>query len=737
MDMAAQFQEHQIFHLTGRRTGIGLEPIDGLGLRPALLAGYRDLTRLRYDFPLVLAQDGAAGGFVRSLSAVVNEVLAEIAPRGIEGERLRGDVLRLECEIRGLLAAGSGGKLSELWRMAAERVGAGDDALKQVLLHTAAALKVDGELVDCGPGMPARLVMHAWRAVQEEKARRFRADVAALITKLSDILRAAFLRSAAGRRADSLRAAVGTPHQQVFDFEAMSRLLRHAPAGEVLPPRRRQRIEQALDALKQQRFYPQPQGGAAYEFVFDSCSAAAEAFRQRLPQMAELVKAMAIAELEVAGRYFEAEHDAFFADFDEQSLGISELAMFPDYLVVIDAADTATNAKLMEVLSSELPVKVLAQTSDIVEQPSLGEGHFPFGVRSVQLASTAIGLGDVFVLQAGASMLYQMRERIHRGLTYPGPALFSVYAGPAAGNGVLPPYLAAAAAVQSRAFPTFTYDPAAGHDWASRFSVEDNPQPEDDWPVEPLTYADEDLQRVTEELPFTFVDFIACDRRHAGHFARVPRAFWTEDMAPVGEWLKAGARTASGKVPYLLMIDEADRLHRVLVDERLIRAARRCGEMWRRLQELGGIHNSHAERLLAQAKAQWEQQKQRELEALRGAAAAATAVPPSAEETVAASPATAGTAAAAAAEPEKPSADTPYIETPRCTSCNECTQINDRMFAYDANKQAYIADPKAGTYRQLVEAAESCQVAIIHPGKPLDPNEPGLDELIKRAEPFL
>jgi hypothetical protein len=58
------------------------------------------------------------------------------------------------------------------------------------------------------------------------------------------------------------------------------------------------------------------------------------------------------------------------------------------------------------------------------------------------------------------------------------------------------------------------------------------------------------------------------------------------------------------------------------------------------------------------------------------------------------------------------------------------------MFGYDERKQAYIKDLTAGTYRQLVEAAESCQVAIIHPGKPRNPNEPGLDELIKRAEPF-
>jgi len=28
-------------------------------------------------------------------------------------------------------------------------------------------------------------------------------------------------------------------------------------------------------------------------------------------------------------------------------------------------------------------------------------------------------------------------------------------------------------------------------------------------------------------------------------------------------------------------------------------------------------------------------------------------------------------------------------------------------------------------------------VSVIHPGKPWDPDEPGLDELIERAKPFL
>ncbi|MFZ2652680.1 MAG: hypothetical protein WA210_21480 [Burkholderiaceae bacterium] len=58
------------------------------------------------------------------------------------------------------------------------------------------------------------------------------------------------------------------------------------------------------------------------------------------------------------------------------------------------------------------------------------------------------------------------------------------------------------------------------------------------------------------------------------------------------------------------------------------------------------------------------------------------------------------------------------------------------MFAYDERQQAYIKDITAGSYRELVEAAESCQVAIIRPGAPRDPNEPGIEELLARAEPF-
>lgn len=290
--------------------------------------------------------------------------------------------------------------------------------------------------------------------------------------------------------------------------------------------------------------------------------------------------------------------------------------------------------------------------------------------------------------------------------------------------------------MQSRAFPAFTYDPAAGPDWATRFALDGNPQPEADWPVHEFGYEDEAHQSVTEPVAFTFVDFVACDPRYGKHFAIVPRAEWNGSMVPAGSGL-TGAPAAAGKIPYLQLVNGDNTLRRALVDEKLIAAAQRCREMWHSLQELGGIHSSQAERLLARERKGWEEQKQREIEALkREAKPVVPAAAPAAPVTAAPASAAAKPAVVEATEPAPPS-DDPYIETPRCTTCNECTNLNNRMFAYDANKQAIIADLNAGTYRELVEAAEACQVSIIHPGKPRNPNEPGIADLLKRAEPFL
>jgi pyruvate-ferredoxin/flavodoxin oxidoreductase len=77
-----------------------------------------------------------------------------------------------------------------------------------------------------------------------------------------------------------------------------------------------------------------------------------------------------------------------------------------------------------------------------------------------------------------------------------------------------------------------------------------------------------------------------------------------------------------------------------------------------------------------------------------------------------------------------------YIESLRCTTCNECTNINGKLFAYNKDKQAYIKDARAGTFAQLVQAAEKCPVVAIHPGTPLNPREKDLAKWVERAKPF-
>jgi len=730
--MQVELQAHIAFHLTGRMPQGEGDALARDDLRPAVFAGYRDITALRYDFPLVLMPDENQP--VQSLSGLFDSALKDVTAKD-DNARLRKDAHRLEREIRKLVAEGTNGTLLKLYSLAADRIATkNDEPLAKSIKSLQAALKNDGEVVDCGQAMTFRLFRHAWKVRQDRKAQKFRAEINVLITKLSDILSAEFGHSKEGMSPERLKAAIGSAHRDAFDFAAMSRLLTETTINVPMAEQRRQRIRGLLSTLRTQRFFPPATesdkwiGVAdAYSFVFENCTEAVAAYRERLPKMTELAKAMAMAKLETDGEYSEARHDAFFAGFGDNGLDAEDIAAFPDYLICLNAKDfrAAETDLILRAFAAGMPVKLVVQTDDLLEQSPIRDDYLIAGLRGTQLANSAIGLGSSYVFQASGSNLFQLREQVMRGLGYRGSALFSIYSG--ANGGSLPPYLAAAAAAESRVFPAFTYDPSAGADWASRFSIAANNQADLDWPVLRLDYEDAGQQLASETIAFTLVDFAACDPRCAKYFARVSRANWTADLLPVDDFLKREPKDLSEKAPCLLMVDRDNRLQKVIVNDTLIQEARRCIEVWRSLQELGGIHNSHAAKLV-------EQERKAKTEQARPAAvpemvqAGVTAAAPA--------PATAAAPATVEAAAEKPS-DDPYIETARCTTCNECTQINDKMFAYDSNKQAIIANPDAGTYRQLVEAAENCQVSIIHPGKPRNPNEPGLDELINRAQPFI
>ncbi|HET7670237.1 MAG TPA: hypothetical protein VFK84_07505, partial [Burkholderiales bacterium] len=609
--MHSELNAQLAFHLTGLRSAEAVAPLDGLALRPALLAGLRDLHALRYDFPLVLAEDAADGEFARPLSALVDQALA-----GVSDERIRAHALRREKEIRAGLGASPARELAALWNVAPK-------------------LAANGVLADCDASFPARFLHAAWTSVHAAKSRRFHDEADRLKQQLADIVAADFVHSDEGRTAQRLEPTLGAD----FDTQALSRLLATALPERRLPRTRRRRLRALLSTLMSQRFFPGERAGAkTYGYVFYSCAAALQALRERRIATLELAKAMAAARLEARGEYVEALHDPLFGELGEAAV---DPALVPDYLVCLNARNlniAAEASGLAELLASGMPVKILVQHDDILSSTM---GRLSYAAQARLVAGMALGLNDVFVVQAAASHLYPVRNPVRKALEYPGVALFNVFSGANASGAA--PYLVAAAAAESRAFPTFSYDPAAG------FSLDGNPQPEAGWPRHELAYEDAEHQAQRETLEFTFMDFAAGDARYASHFAVVDK---------VGEG-----------VPSLRMVDSDNRLKRVIVSEPLVRESDKCLAAWRALQA----------RVTPVAPAPQPQP--------------VAEVPKPVE-------------APPAAEKAAPATDAPYIETPRCTTCEECVKINNRLFVYNADKQASIADPKLGTYKELVEAAE-------------------------------
>ena len=330
----------------------------------------------------------------------------------------------------------------------------------------------------------------------------------------------------------------------------------------------------------------------------------------------------------------------------------------------------------MEMLSAGLPVKVLVQTDDLLEDASIGAGHFAFGMRSEQLASMAMGLNDVYVLQSGGSNLFQFRDRI-LGAGCPGPGAVQRLFGRRRRRAGLPPYLLAAAAMESRAFPAFSYDPAGRGRLGVALLPRGNTQVEADWPTETFAYEDEATSACASRAPSLSSTSSPATRARRATSPACRASAGTTTMVPAAESLALPEAEAAQRVPYVLPVDDEDRLQRVIVD------AGWCGP--RCAAAAGTACRSWAASTTRTPSGCWRAAEAWEARApghaRRGAGAPAAAPlrpPPPAVGCVDSAP--------------HPDADEPYIETPRCTTCNECTQINDRMFAYNENKQAYIKD---------------------------------------------
>jgi pyruvate-ferredoxin/flavodoxin oxidoreductase len=249
------------------------------------------------------------------------------------------------------------------------------------------------------------------------------------------------------------------------------------------------------------------------------------------------------------------------------------------------------------------------------------------------------------------------------------------------------------------------------------------------WPKYQLKYLENGREK-TMEVAMTFADFAITEARFRKHFRKVPRDAWNDNMVPLADFLEMDADDRDGKFPYIWAVDPKQRLSRVLVAEKIVESCEERRDFWIMLRGLAGIRPEEPkpEDIAQKIRAEVVGKIAQGLMQLAGGDGSGLA-----------DLASNGTAPASAQTSDNKSAGdflAPWLETSECTSCDECIKLNGSIFAYNADKKAYIKDPKGGPYSDLVKAAEKCTARVIHPGLPADRSEKDVDKWIKRGEKY-
>jgi len=771
-------------------------PADAL---PALLAPFRDPSRVRHDYPLVVGCP-----IDRPSEGLRARPLGELLPGWTRAATaqprvLHDNLLRLERVVRGLANAAPIHRADSLLQVAGEQMLAElqlrDGIAAGVRSDLAAIGKAVGtfELLPLRPETPLCLLL----AAAAQRTDTARAAFLQRATTTGDGLRALLQVEAQkdpeARDASALQKNLGEVGSRFLDPAALARMVGQHRGTLRTDPERRQRLQQALEALE--RFLAAPAlpalvvvhggeaptlPGARLVAAGEVCTAAAGCFDHYAEPLLAALRAMQLAELEQRSAYEPERHDAMLAALRWQDLSAAELHVLPVIVALTSGSALAGHAlpALVQLLGSGRPVQVLA-----LQRPSDDPAHgeaVPSPAR-LELGYLGIAFREAYVQQATAARPAHLLAGFQQALRGTRPGLHVVDSG-LDRNGNEPPlgaFLHASAAIEGRAHPLFQYDPEAGDTWAKRVDFAGNPAPAADWPANELSVPGaSDEQRPV--VQFTFADYALLEPALRGSFALLPDGLPTADLVPLAEYLQQPATASSRALPFVWIAcgPGAGKLHRALVQRPLIAACRDRLRFWRTLQELAGVRNDYVREAVQRARQEAAEQATRERDALAArhreeleqvrAAATGTAmqglarmlleldplgapvalpravtatVPPitrpatpaptagtAAKPTTVAAPAT---ATAAAAE-----ADEPWIESVRCSTCNDCVNLNSLLFAYDQNKQARIADARAGTFAQIVLAAEKCPARCIHPGQPQNPNEPDLAALVVRAAPF-
>ncbi|MEZ5400998.1 MAG: 2-oxoacid:acceptor oxidoreductase family protein [Bryobacteraceae bacterium] len=499
--------------------------------------------------------------------------------------------------------------------------------------------------------------------------------------------------------------------------------------------------------------YPFPWANHLFQ---DSPSLAMGIFEGHMARMAEGFRAIRQAEIELKEGYRKEKHEAQFTYFDWHKFTDEEFLLCPPVVAV--GGDGAMYdigfQNLSRMMMSGKPIKVLVLdtqvysntggqactsgfTGQVSDMAQFGKAHQ--GKEEIRKEIALIGMAHrtSYIAQGSISNATHLLESFIEGLNARRPSLFNVYAACMPEHGIADDVAEhqSKLAVESRAYPLIRYNPDKGVTPEECFDLDGNPAPDADWPTYTLEFTDERGANGRMELPLTFADFAVTEGRFRKQFRTAPRDAWNENMIPLADFLDLDAGDREGKFPFIWAVDKKNRLIRVIPAAPIVQATQDRRNFWRMLKSLAGVRPQvNASEIEQRVRAELIQTLTARLMDLTGIGGGSLPMP-----AIAAPPAGATSpmpTAPAAAAPESNGFSPAWIDSANCTSCDECININPKIFAYDGNRHAYVKDPRGGPYKDLVRAAEKCTAQVIHPGTPADPSEKDVDKLLKRAAKY-
>ncbi len=631
-------------------------------------------------------------------------------------------------------------------------------------------------------GCHTLLQLYSDRVARHRQAVRtaFCEEVRAIVPALRDRLQLDQMHSREGVAPEKMASVMGEVVGLYLDTESLANRIPAHRGTRRMEPERRRRVEESLATLEQ--YLETANAGPAFVLVHSDplpsgvnlspeatvhCSnafeRALELFDHAANKLARVLRAFRLAHLEVEGRYEPSRHDealqhSFVAD--QEWLLVSAVAVWETGKA---AGDTLQAYHAL--LRSRRPIHVLIRHDPMGYADDSGRS---VADHELDLPYLSVAHREAFVLQSSLSEpehllrgLTEMVKTIRPGVAFVGGQPWSQ------DDGL--PWVQSVAEHQARVSPCFRYDPDAGDTWAESFALTHNPQARKAWPMYPVRYMDGDAE--TEmTLPISYAECVALSPFARKQFRIVPVDAWGEDQMELSEYLQRSPQDGRNLLPFIWVVDEQNHLQRAILTRELVTACRDRMRAWRVFQELGGIENKFAQRAADRAREEARKDiesiraEQRSVEGmdvdrvrqeaiqrlvarLLGMEAAPATEKESRPEELASSAPVAGTPPETGKEarPEEPApvadiagkaVEEPYIDTPLCTTCDDCIQINPRLFKYNEDKQAYIADAAAGTFAQLVKAAIKCPAACIHPGTPRSDDKTATPALVARAADF-